>query len=102
MSVQLEDNWHSSEIVNRVMTAATANIKKNSIRQYSYSAFYSLATEQDNEIEDELAQGMYIYKKKKGVFLNTMKKGFIFNIFIFSSAKNITWFEIKYFVTVEK
>ncbi|GAA5813572.1 hypothetical protein MFLAVUS_007055 [Mucor flavus] len=77
MSVQLEDNWHSSEIVNRVMTAATANIKKNSIRQYSYSAFYSLATEQDNEIEDELAQVQRILRDLKSNISLQSKNNFL-------------------------
>lgn len=76
MAVQLEDNRHNSGmaqsfgmpsggIVNRAMTAASANIKRRSTtgivsRQYSVYVFYSLATEQDNEIEDELAQGIKI------------------------------------------
>ncbi|KAI9247304.1 putative ras GTPase-activating protein sar1 [Helicostylum pulchrum] len=77
MSVQLEDNWHSSEIVSRVMTAATANIKKNSIRQYSYSAFYSLATEQDNEIEDELAQVQRILRDLKSNISLQSKNNFL-------------------------
>lgn len=69
MAVQLEDNRHNSGmapsfggIVNRAMTVASANAKRRSntgmvSRNYSVSVFYSLATEQDNEIEDELAQG---------------------------------------------
>lgn len=52
-------------IVGRAVTAAAANIKRRSTqlssgrtsRHYSVSVFYSMATEQDNEIEDELANG---------------------------------------------
>ncbi|KAI8077063.1 Rho GTPase activation protein [Thamnidium elegans] len=77
MSVQLEDNWHSNEIVSRVMTAATANIKTNSMRHYSYSAFYSLATEQDNEIEDELAQVQRILRDLKSNISLQSKNNFL-------------------------
>lgn len=52
-------------IVSRAVTAAAANIKRRSTqlssgrasKHYSVSVFYSMATEQDNEIEDELANG---------------------------------------------
>lgn len=49
-------------IVSRAVTAAAANIKRRSVtgrasKHYSVSVFYSMATEQDNEIEDELSQG---------------------------------------------
>jgi Ras GTPase-activating-like protein IQGAP2/3 len=53
----------SNTIVNRVVTAAAANIKRISTqsertsKHYSVSIFYSMATEQDIEIEDELAKG---------------------------------------------
>jgi Ras GTPase-activating-like protein IQGAP2/3 len=75
--LQLEDNWPNGGmsqlfnipdggIVSRAVTAATANIKRRSItgrasKYYSVSVFYSMATEQDDEIEDELAQGNLIY-----------------------------------------
>lgn len=57
MAVQMEDNRHNNDIINRVMTATTANINTNTMRHYSFEAFYSMATQQDNETEDELAQG---------------------------------------------
>lgn len=57
----------TSQIVSRAVAAAAANnhhshrkTGRNS-KRYSVSAFYSMAAEQDNEVEDELAQG----KKKK-------------------------------------
>lgn len=70
MAVQLEDNPHNSGMaptfggmVNRAMTVASAKRRSNNglvSRHYSVSVFYSLATEQDNEIEDELAQGNFL------------------------------------------
>jgi hypothetical protein len=55
-------------IVSRAVTAAAANIKRRSVtgrasKHYSVSVFYSMATEQDNEIEDELAQGKLSLQK---------------------------------------
>jgi hypothetical protein len=53
----------NNTIVNRAVTAATANIKRRSTqsergsKQYPVSIFYSMATEQDIDIEDELAKG---------------------------------------------
>lgn len=56
-------------IVSRAVAAAAANMKRRSTqsssgrasKHYSVSVFYSMATEQDNEIEDELASGMVIH-----------------------------------------
>lgn len=50
-------------IVSRAVAAAAANNHHSSkkagrtSKRYSVSAFYSMAAEQDNEVEDELAQG---------------------------------------------
>lgn len=55
----------TSTIVGRAVAAAAANNHHHSIRRgggrgskrYSVSAFYSMAAEQDVEVEDELARG---------------------------------------------
>lgn len=53
----------TSQIVSRAVAAAAANNHHSnrrggrSSKRYSVSAFYSMAAEQDNEVEDELAQG---------------------------------------------
>lgn len=53
----------SSSVVSRAVAAAAANRRQSSMRagraskQYSVSAFYSMAAEQDVEVEDDLAQG---------------------------------------------
>lgn len=53
----------NGSIVSRAVTAAAANIKRRSTcrdsKHYSVSIFYLMATEEDNEIEDELAKGNY-------------------------------------------
>lgn len=53
----------NGSIVSRAVTAAAANIKRRSTcrdsKHYSVSVFYLMATEEDNEIEDELAKGNY-------------------------------------------
>ena len=57
----------TSQIVSRAVAAAAANNHHSgrksgrTSKRYSVSAFYSMAAEQDNEVEDELAQGKYIY-----------------------------------------
>lgn len=56
-----------NQIVSRAVAAAAANSHhsgrgksgRNS-KRYSVSAFYSMAAEQDNEVEDELAQGFIL------------------------------------------
>jgi Ras GTPase-activating-like protein IQGAP2/3 len=57
-------NPGASQIVSRAVAAAAANSHHSSrgksgrsSKRYSVSAFYSMAAEQDNEVEDELAQG---------------------------------------------
>ncbi len=56
-------NIPNDSIVSRAVTAVAANIKRRSTygsrdsKHYSVSVFYSIATEQDNEIQDELATG---------------------------------------------
>lgn len=53
----------NSGVVSRAVAAAAANMKRRSTqsssgrasKHYSVSVFYSMATEQDSEIEDELA-----------------------------------------------
>ena len=56
----------TSQIVSRAVAAAAANNHHSgrkggrTSKRYSVSAFYSMAAEQDNEVEDELAQGKYI------------------------------------------
>lgn len=60
----------SGSVVSRAVTAATANMKRRSStqfagRHYSVSLFYSMATEQDVEIQDDLVKG----KKKNCTFL---------------------------------
>ena len=54
----------ANPIVSRAVAAAAANSHHSSrgkggrsSKRYSVSAFYSMAAEQDNEVEDELAQG---------------------------------------------
>lgn len=91
MAVYLQDNRHNSVITQSFGVlggglANRTNIKRISMtgtvsRHYSVSAFYSLATEQDNEIEDELAQG----KNKNKIKFLLCK----FNN-SFCSSKNIT------------
>lgn len=56
----------SSSVVSRAVAAAAANRRQSSMRttgraskQYSVSAFYSMAAEQDVEVEDDLAQGPF-------------------------------------------
>jgi hypothetical protein len=55
----------SSSVVSRAVAAAAANRRQSSMRtgraskQYSVSAFYSMAAEQDVEVEDDLAQGLF-------------------------------------------
>lgn len=71
MTVTLEENNMSQSltipndsIVSRAVTAVAANIKRTSTcgnrdsKHYSVSVFYNIATEQDNEINDELAAGI--------------------------------------------
>lgn len=55
----------TSQMVSRAVAAAAANSHHSNraksgrgSKRYSVSAFYSMAAEQDNEVEDELAQGL--------------------------------------------
>jgi len=58
----------NSGVVSRAVAAAAANMKRRSAqsssgrasKHYSVSVFYSMATEQDSGIEDELANGRSI------------------------------------------
>lgn len=57
-------NQGPNQIVSRAVAAAAANSHHSGrgksgrgSKRYSVSAFYSMAAEQDNEVEDELAQG---------------------------------------------
>jgi Ras GTPase-activating-like protein IQGAP2/3 len=60
----------NGSIVSRAVAAAAANNHHStrrggrSSKRYSVSAFYSMAAEQDNEVEDDLAKG-----KKKAMTL---------------------------------
>ncbi|CEG74409.1 Putative IQ domain-containing protein containing GTPase activating protein [Rhizopus microsporus] len=59
----------NSSIVSRAVAAAAANNHHSSrhrgrgSKRYSVSVFYSMAAEQDVEVEDELAQGLYMLLK---------------------------------------
>lgn len=58
------NNSNHSQVVTRAVAAAAANNHHSNrskagrgSKRYSVSAFYSMAAEQDNEVEDDLAQG---------------------------------------------
>ncbi|KAI9264997.1 Rho GTPase activation protein [Phascolomyces articulosus] len=69
----------TSQIVSRAVAAAAANNHHSgrksgrTSKRYSVSAFYSMAAEQDNEVEDELAQG----KDLKSKISAQSKKNFV-------------------------
>ncbi|KAL9549570.1 hypothetical protein MBANPS3_005136 [Mucor bainieri] len=72
-------------IVSRAVAAAAANIKRRSTqsssgrasKHYSVSVFYSMATEQDNEIEDELAGVQKTLRELKSNISTQSKNNFL-------------------------
>lgn len=74
----------SGTIVSRAVAAAAANSHhsgrgktgRNS-KRYSVSAFYSMAAEQDNEVEDELAQAQRSLRDLKSKISGQSKKNFV-------------------------
>ncbi|ORX62794.1 Rho GTPase activation protein [Hesseltinella vesiculosa] len=74
----------NSQVVSRAVAAAAANNHhsgkgkggRNSMR-YSVSAFYSMAAEQDNEVEDELAQAQRRLREIKSKISAQSKKNFV-------------------------
>ncbi|OAD02430.1 hypothetical protein MUCCIDRAFT_144275 [Mucor lusitanicus CBS 277.49] len=72
-------------IVSRAVAAAAANIKRRSTqsslgrasKHYSVSVFYSMATEQDNEIEDELASVQKTLRELKSNISTQSKNNFL-------------------------
>lgn len=77
-------NQGTSQIVSRAVAAAAANshhssrgkLGRNS-KRYSVSAFYSMAAEQDNEVEDELAQAQRSLRDLKSKISGQSKKNFV-------------------------
>lgn len=80
----------TNPIVNKTLSATGSNTKEGS-KQYSGSIFYSMATEHDMEIEDELEQGtdQVIYTPS------------ISNL-IFASSKDFMRVKDRYLDTVKK
>ncbi|KAI9306641.1 Rho GTPase activation protein [Cunninghamella echinulata] len=74
----------SSQVVTRAVAAAAANNHHSSrgksgrgSKRYSVSAFYSMAAEQDNEVEDELAQVQRRLRELKSKISGQSKKNFV-------------------------
>lgn len=74
----------TSQMVSRAVAAAAANSHHSNraksgrgSKRYSVSAFYSIAAEQDSEIEDELAQGLLL------LFLKHTANSFLLLLFLF-------------------
>ncbi|KAI8988672.1 Rho GTPase activation protein [Pilobolus umbonatus] len=74
----------TSQIVSRAVAAAAANSHHSgrsksgrSSKRYSVSAFYSMAAEQDNEVEDELAQAQRSLRDLKSKISAQSKKNFV-------------------------
>lgn len=74
----------SGTIVSRAVAAAAANSHHSSrgktgrnSKRYSVSAFYSMAAEQDNEVEDELAQAQRSLRELKSKISGQSKKNFV-------------------------
>ncbi|CAM0140534.1 RasGAP protein [Umbelopsis sp. WA50703] len=73
----------SSSVVSRAVAAAAANRRQSSMRtgraskQYSVSAFYSMAAEQDVEVEDDLAQAQRHLRDLKSQISTQSKKNFV-------------------------
>ncbi|KAL7317649.1 RasGAP protein, variant 2 [Mucor circinelloides] len=77
-------NAGTSQIVSRAVAAAAANSHHSSrgksgrnSKRYSVSAFYSMAAEQDNEVEDELAQAQRSLRELKSKISGQSKKNFV-------------------------
>lgn len=77
-------NQGTSQIVSRAVAAAAANSHHSSrgksgrnSKRYSVSAFYSMAAEQDNEVEDELAQAQRSLRDLKSKISGQSKKNFV-------------------------
>ncbi|KAI8359070.1 Rho GTPase activation protein [Choanephora cucurbitarum] len=74
----------ANPIVSRAVAAAAANSHHSSrgksgrgSKRYSVSAFYSMAAEQDNEVEDELAQAQRSLRELKAKISAQSKKNFV-------------------------
>ncbi|KAI8074100.1 Rho GTPase activation protein [Gongronella butleri] len=73
----------NSQVVSRAVAAAAANNHHSSkksgrnSKRYSVSAFYSMAAEQDNEVEDELAQAQRRLREIKSKISAQSKKNFV-------------------------
>ncbi|ORE04435.1 Rho GTPase activation protein [Rhizopus microsporus var. microsporus] len=73
----------NNQIVSRAVAAAAANShhsgrgKSRNSKRYSVSAFYSMAAEQDNEVEDELAQAQRSLRELKSKISAQSKKNFV-------------------------
>ncbi|KAI7901795.1 Rho GTPase activation protein [Cokeromyces recurvatus] len=77
-------NSGTSQIVSRAVAAAAANNHHSSrnksarnSKRYSVSAFYSMAAEQDNEVEDELAKAQRSLRELKTKISSQSKKNFV-------------------------
>ncbi|KAI8072167.1 Rho GTPase activation protein [Gilbertella persicaria] len=77
-------NPGTNQIVSRAVAAAAANSHHSSrgksgrnSKRYSVSAFYSMAAEQDNEVEDELAQAQRSLRDLKAKISAQSKKNFV-------------------------
>lgn len=77
-------NPGTNQIVSRAVAAAAANSHHSSrgksgrsSKRYSVSAFYSMAAEQDNEVEDELAQAQRSLRELKSKISGQSKKNFV-------------------------
>ncbi|KAI8388819.1 Rho GTPase activation protein [Radiomyces spectabilis] len=74
---------NTTQIVSRAVAAAAANSHHSSrkagrgSKRYSVSAFYSMAAEQDNEVEDELAQAQRDLRDLKSKISAQSKKNFV-------------------------
>ncbi|KAI8390264.1 Rho GTPase activation protein [Blakeslea trispora] len=74
----------TNPVVSRAVAAAAANSHHSSrgkggrgSKRYSVSAFYSMAAEQDNEVEDELAQAQRSLRELKAKISAQSKKNFV-------------------------
>ncbi|SAM05849.1 hypothetical protein [Absidia glauca] len=73
-----------SQVVTRAVAAAAANNHHSNrskagrgSKRYSVSAFYSMAAEQDNEVEDDLAQAQRRLRELKSKISGQSKKNFV-------------------------
>ncbi|KAG0167160.1 glyceraldehyde-3-phosphate dehydrogenase 1 [Apophysomyces sp. BC1034] len=73
----------TTQIVTRAVAAAAANSHHSNrkagrgSKRYSVSAFYSMAAEQDNEVEDELAQAQRRLRDLKSKISGQSKRNFV-------------------------